>query len=82
MFVVRGIKAWIIGLLTLAVIIIVLLLILKLFILLLPFILIIIVIGYFFRILNKLNKGKGRKPTTSKRIDQEYIDIKYKVKKK
>ena len=81
MLVVRGLKAWIIGLVTLAIVIAILVIIFNVILFLIPLILILIVIGYFFRMLNKFNKGKEKKSTHSKRIDQEYIDIKYKVKK-
>jgi len=71
MFIIRGVKAWIIGLLILAGIIALIVLILKLFIFLLPLILIIIIVSYLFRMLNKVKKEEP----------PEHIDIKYKVKK-
>jgi hypothetical protein len=82
MFVVRGIKAWIVTLIALVIIVTAIVIVFNILLFLIPLILIIVVIGYLFRMLNKFNKGKGRKPTTSKRIDHEYIDVKYKVKKK
>ena len=71
MIVIRGIKAWIIGLLILAGIIFILVLLFQLLIFLLPLIIIIIIVSYLFRILNKVKKEKPK----------DYVNIKYKVKK-
>ncbi len=72
MFIVtRGLKAWIIGLVLLVGVILVLLLIFQLFILLLPIIIILILLSYFFRMLNKLKKGKRK----------DFIEAKYTLKK-
>ena len=67
----KGVKAWIIGLLILAGIIAIIVLIFQLFLFLLPLILIIVIVSYLFRMLNKLKKGEPN----------NYVDIKYKVKK-
>jgi len=69
MFVARGVKAWIIGLLILAGVIFVLVLLFQLLIFLLPLILIIIVVSYLFRMLNKVKKEQPK----------DYINIKYKT---
>ena len=71
MIIVRGVKAWIIGLLILAGIIAIIVLILQLFIFLLPLIIIIAIVSYLFRMLNKVKKEEP----------QDYINIKYKIKK-
>ena len=68
MIVIRGIKAWIIGLLILAGIIFILVLLFQLLIFLLPLIIIIIIVSYLFRMLNKVKKEKPK----------DYIDIKFK----
>ena len=68
---VRGIKAWIIGLLVLAVIIFFLVLLFNLLILLLPVLIILILLSYLFRVLNKLKKEQPK----------SYVNIKYKIKK-
>jgi len=68
MFVLRGVKAWIIGLIVLAIIIVILFFILQLFIFLLPLIIIIAIVSYLFRMLNKVKKEQPK----------DYIDIKYK----
>ena len=71
MFVVRGVKGWIVTLIALAVIIIAIVLVFQLFLFLLPLILIVIIISYLFRMLNKVKKEEPN----------NYIDVKYKVKK-
>ena len=67
----RGIKAWIAVLIAVIIFIVVLVFIFNLIILLLPVIIILLILSYFFRILNKVKKGKPK----------NYIDVKYKVKK-
>ena len=71
MFVVRGVKAWIVTLIVLAVIVTAIVLVFQLLLFLLPLILIIIIVSYLFRMLNKVKKEEP----------QDYINIKYKVKK-
>jgi hypothetical protein len=71
MFVVKGIKGWIVTLVALAVIITAIVLIFQLLLFLIPLILIIVIVSYLFRMLNKLKKGEPN----------NYIDVKYKVKK-
>ena len=70
MFVVRGVKGWIVTLIALAVIIIAIVLVFQLFLFLLPLILIVIIISYLFRMLNKVKKGQPK----------DYIDIEFKEK--
>ena len=67
----RGIKAWIAVLGVLIVAIVVLVILFNLLILLLPIIILILILSYFFRMLNKVKKEEP----------QDYINIKYKVKK-
>jgi len=81
MIIIRGIKAWITGLVVLAAIILILVLIFQLFLLLLPLIMIIIAVSYFFRMLNKLNKKKASNKPKPFKTEESYIDVKYKVKK-
>jgi len=72
MFVVaRGIKAWIVGLVGLAIVILFLIGLFYLGLLLLPVFIALFVLSYFFKVLNKFKKEKP----------QEYIDIKYRTKK-
>jgi hypothetical protein len=71
MFVIRGVKGWIVGLAVLAAVILILFLVLQLFILILPLIIIIAIVSYLFRMLNKVKKEQPK----------DYINVKYKVKK-
>ena len=71
MFIVRGVKASIVTLIVLAVIVTAIVLVFQLLLFLLPLILIIIIVSYLFRMLNKVKKEEP----------QDYINIKYKVKK-
>ena len=68
---IKGIKAWIAILIAVIIAIVILVFVFNLIILLLPVIIILIVLSYFFRMLNKVKKGKTK----------EYIDVKAKVKK-
>lgn len=70
--VLRGLKAWVVTLIVIILIILFLIVVFNLFIFLLPFILILFLLGYFFRLLNKLKKNKKK----------NYINAKFKVKKK
>ena len=72
MFVIRGVKGWIIALGILAAAILILFLVLQLFIFILPLIIIIAIVSYLFRILNKVKKEEPK----------GYINVKYKEKKK
>jgi len=67
----KGIKAIIVLLTVILFVILILVVAFHVIIFLLPLIIIIILISYFFRMLNKIKKGKPK----------DYIDVKYKVKK-
>jgi 4-amino-4-deoxy-L-arabinose transferase-like glycosyltransferase len=70
MYTATGIKAVIVGLGILALVIIVLVATFHVIIFLLPLILVLILLSYFFKMLNKIKKGKKK----------DYVDVKFKVK--
>lgn len=61
MFVIAGVKGWIIALIMIVFSILFLVLVFNLFILLLPVAIIIIVLSYLFKTLNQLKKEAGRR---------------------
>ena len=68
---INGIKAWMFALIAVAIVLGILLLIFNLILFLLPIIIILFLVSYFFRILNKLKKGKK----------SDHIDINFRIKK-
>ena len=67
----RGIKSLVGSLVALAMIILFLVFIFNILLFLIPLIIILAVIGYFFRVLRNIKKGKRK----------DYIDIEYKIKR-
>jgi hypothetical protein len=70
-FRIRGIRAWIMILVFLVITIVILALIFQIVLFLIPVALVLLILSYFFRMLNKVKKGKPK----------DYIDIEFKEKK-